>query len=137
MYRKYLFLLYKPLKKYSPHDTIPSRYRPSRSEQPESDSIGQAQDRTLTAIRSKFLYLYFDFFKRVQSSLLLFTKIHLISLFFCELLVQNLFFLFAHFYLVKKAARILRKPSLETIWEQHPNRHPNIKSIVPAFFRDR
>ncbi len=40
------------------------------------------------------------------------------------------------FYLMKKSAEVLRKPSSESIWETS-NRSPNIKCVVRAFFRER
>ncbi len=75
-------------------------------------------------------HFYFECIKGVQSSLLLHTKISLIFSIFTILPS----YLLAHFYLMKKSAKVLRKPSSEPDWETS-NRPPNIKCIVPAFFR--
>ncbi len=42
----------------------------------------------------------------------------------------------AHFYLMKKSAKVLNNPLSAPVYEAS-NRPPNIKCIVPAFFGDR
>jgi hypothetical protein len=36
---------------------------------------------------------------------------------------------------MKKSAKVVRNPYAAPVWKT-PNRHPNIKCIVPAFFGD-
>jgi hypothetical protein len=45
-------------------------------------------------------------------------------------------YLLVHFYLMKNSAKVLRKPFFVPVRET-PNRPPNMKCIVPAFFVDR
>jgi hypothetical protein len=69
---------------------------------------------------------------------LIFKKTFILPSFSEDGLYRNLSsYLLAHFYLMKKSAKLMCKLSSASVWET-PNRPPNmIKCIVPAFFGDR